>query len=208
MTAGLSAMSADLLDVVTRGQYVGSAGVVVWTAVGVFFYGVFLLTSIGLNLTSRTQYYPVSTAIGAAANIGLCFALIPRFGIIGAAWANAAAYAVQAAIAGQMSQHFYPVRYEYGRVMRAVAAAIVAYAAGSALPAMPSWLGVLLRGTTVLLVTRFFNPAELRALNALRRRQTGRRTTETVTDTTELAGEIVAVDMPEEIVADVDRAKN
>jgi hypothetical protein len=114
-----------------------------------------------------------------------------------------------------MSQHFYPVRYEYGRVTRAVAAAVVAYAVGSALPTMPSWLGVLLRGTTVLLVmgglllvTRFFNPAELRALNALRRRQTGRRTTETVTDTTELAGEIVAVDMPEEIVADVDRAKN
>src|SRR6478672_6893450 len=103
--------------------------------------------------------------MGAAAKVGLCFALIPRFGIIGAAWANAAAYAVQAGIAGRMSQHFYPVRYEYGRVTRAVAAAVVAYAAGSALPAMPSWLGVPLRGTTVLLVmgglllvTRFFNP--------------------------------------------------
>ena len=32
----------------------------------------------------------------AATNIGLNFVLIPRLGIVGAAWANGAAYAVQA----------------------------------------------------------------------------------------------------------------
>ncbi len=203
MTAGLSAIADDLLDIVTRGQYVGSAGVVAWTAVGVFFYGVYLLTSIGLNITSRTQYYPVSTAIGAAFNIGLCFALIPRVGIIGAAWANAAAYALQAAIAYGLSQHFYPVRYEAGRVARAVLAALAAYAAARALPAMPSWAGLLLRGTLVIVVmggllavTRFFNADELRALNALRRRR--RTPAGPPAHTTEVAGEIVAVDLESE----------
>jgi O-antigen/teichoic acid export membrane protein len=204
MTAGLSAIAFDLLNIVTRGQYVGSAGVVAWTAVGVFFYGVYLLTSIGLNITSRTQYYPVSTAIGAAANIGLCFALIPRVGIIGAAWANAAAYGVQAAIAYGMSQHFYPVTYEYARVMRAVGAAGIAYVAASALPPMASWVALPLRGVTVIVVmggllamTRFFNPEELRALNALRRTHIRRRAPARA-GTTELAGEIVAVDLPDE----------
>ena len=112
MTAGLSAIAGDLLSVVTRGQYVEASGVVTWTAVGVFFYGVYLLTSIGLNITSHTQYYPVSTAIGAAVNIGLNVLWITRFGIIGAAWANGAAYAIQAAVAYRLSQRFYPVRYE------------------------------------------------------------------------------------------------
>jgi O-antigen/teichoic acid export membrane protein len=207
MTAGLSAIAFDLLNLVTRGQYVGSAGVVAWTAVGVFFYGVYILTSIGLNITSRTKYYPVSTAIGAASNIGLCFALIPRFGIIGAAWANAAAYAVQAAIAFRMSQQFYPVSYEYARVTRAVAAAAIAYVAAWMLPVMPSWAGVPARGMTVILVmagllaaTRFFNPDELRSLNALRRSRSRRRTTAVPSDATELAGEIVTVDLPDEDV--------
>ena len=167
----------DLLDAATGGQYVAAAGVVTWTAIGVFFYGVYLLTSIGLNITGRTQYYPVTTAIGAAANIGLNFALIPRFGMIGAAWANGAAYALQASIAFGFSQRFYPVAYEYGRVSRAIAAAIVAYAAARALPVMPAIAGVLTRGATVIVVmsallwlTGFFNADELRVLNGLRAR--------------------------------------
>jgi O-antigen/teichoic acid export membrane protein len=208
MTAGLSAIAVDLLDIVTRGQYVASAGVVRWTAVGVFFYGVYLLTSIGLNITSRTQYYPVSTAVGAAANIGLNLLLIPRFGIIGAAWANAAAYGTQAAIAYYCSQRFYPVAYEYGRLARVVAAAVLAYAAARALPQMPAWAGLLARGATVVAVmgvllgmSRFFNAEELRALNALRRRRAATTPAGPRVDTTERAGEIVAVDLPDEAPA-------
>jgi O-antigen/teichoic acid export membrane protein len=202
MTAGLSAIAFDLLDVVTRGQYVAAEGVVVWTAVGVFFYGVYLLTSIGLNITSRTRYYPVSTAAGAAANIGLNFLLVPRYGIIGAAWANGAAYAVQAAIAFGLAQRFYPIDYEYARLARAVGAALVAYTAARVLPPMPPLAGLAIRGAAVvaimgalLWVTGFFNPPELHVLKSLRRR----RGTAPVDppDATELAGEIVAVSLPD-----------
>jgi O-antigen/teichoic acid export membrane protein len=203
MTAGLSAIAVDLLDTVTRGQYVAAAGVVSWTAIGVFFYGVYLLTSIGLNITGRTQYYPLTTAIGAAVNIGLNFVLIPRFGIIGAAWANGAAYALQASIAYGFSQRFYPVAYEYGRVSRAIAAALVAYAAARMLPVMPAIAGVLIRGATVIVImslllwlTGFFNADELRVLNALRMRGTS-RDRPAPAETTELAGEIVAVEVPD-----------
>ena len=208
MTAGLSAIAVDLLDAVTHGQYVAAAGVVTWTAIGVFFYGVYLLTSIGLNITGRTSYYPVTTAIGAAVNIGLNFALIPRFGIIGAAWANGAAYALQASLAYGFSQRFYPVQYEYGRVSRAVAAALVAYGAGHVLPAMPPLAGLLARGATVVVVmtallwlTGFFNADELRALNALRIRRVTRPMSPQP-ETTELAGEIVAVEVPDKPLGD------
>jgi hypothetical protein len=49
----------------------------------------------------------------------------------------------------------------------------------------------------LLAMTRFFNPEELRALNALRRTHIRRRAPARA-DTTELAGEIVAVDLPDE----------
>jgi O-antigen/teichoic acid export membrane protein len=71
MTAGLAATAANLLDYMTRGTFLAASVVVAWTAVGVFFHGTYLLTSIGLNITSHTKYYPVSTAVGAA----LCLAL-------------------------------------------------------------------------------------------------------------------------------------
>jgi hypothetical protein len=68
---------------------------------------------------------------------------------------------------------------------------------------MPPLAGVLARGTTVVAVmtailwlTRFFNAEELRALNALRVRAGGRRATP-APETTELAGEIVSVEVPD-----------
>jgi O-antigen/teichoic acid export membrane protein len=206
MTAGLSAIAADLLHVVTNGQYTAAAGVVAWTSLGVFFQGVYLMTSIGLNITRRTRYYPVATATAAAANIGLNLVLIPRYGIMGAAYANGLAYATQAAIAYHFSQRFYPVRYESGRLARVVGAAIVAYAAGRLLPAMDHHLGVLVRGTTVVVVMSavmwlggFFRPEELRVLERLRRsRATPGGPVPMGGDTTELAGEIVATDLPDE----------
>ena len=211
MTAGLSAIAADLLELVTHGQYVAAAGVVTWTAVGVFFYGVYLLTSIGLNITSKTVYYPVTTAVGAALNIGLNFALIPRFGIIGAAWANGAAYALQAAIAFRFSQRFYPVRYEYGRIARVAIAALIAFLAASQLPSMPAVAGILVRGTTVVVImssllwiSGFFNADEMRVLDRFRTRK---RTGDTMApaETTELAGEIVSVEVRQETESQLGR---
>lgn len=209
MTAGLSAIAADLLHVVTNGQYTAAAGIVAWTSLGVFFQGVYLMTSIGLNITRRTRYYPVATATAAAVNVGLNLVLIPRYGIMGAAYANGLAYATQAAIAYHFSQRFYPVRYESGRLARVIGAAIVAYAAGRLLPAMDHHLGVLLRGTTVVVVMSaglwlggFFRPEELRVLERLRRsRATLGRPVPMAGDTTELAGEIVATDLPDEDIA-------
>ena len=206
LTAGLAAIARDLLAVVTHGQYAAAEPVVAWIAVGVAFYGVYLLTSIGLNITKRTHFYPVATTIGVAVNIALNAFLIPRYGIVGAAWANAATYALQASIAFSLSQRYYPVRYEGGRIARAVVAAIVAYVVAIALPAWPSpFVGVIVRGATVvgvmtilLVATRFLQPDELRALNALRTRLRSRRPETVPPDTTEMAGEIIAADVQDE----------
>ena len=207
-TVGLSAIARDLLDLVTHGQYVSAEPVVIWTAVGVFFYGVYLLTSIGLNITKNTQYYPVSTAIGALVNIGGNLLLIPRYGIIGAAWANGATYAIQAAIAFTLAQRVYPITYETGRLSRTLIAAGVAYVAAAMLPAMPPLAGLLARGTTVVVVmaallwsTRFFKAEELRALNALRLRRRQQPPVTTPPESVEMAGEIVKSDVQDEAIA-------
>jgi len=207
MTAGLSAVAEDLLNLITNGQFVAAAPVVVWTAIGVFFYGIYLLTSIGLNITSNTRYYPVSTAVGAAVNVSLNLALIPEYGMLGAAWANGAAYAIQSAIAFRFSQRFYPITYERGRIARAVGAALLGYLLAWLLPPMPALAGVLVRGTIVLStvvamlwVTGFFNTAELRWLNSLRQRHRSQAPVTAAPDSIEMAGEIVSVDVPDALI--------
>jgi O-antigen/teichoic acid export membrane protein len=174
----------------------------------VFFYGIYLLTSIGLNITSRTRYYPVSTTIAAAVNIALNFLLVPSYGLIGAAWATGAAYAIQSGIAYHFSQRFYPIRYERGRIVRAVGAALLGYLVAAALPPMPAILGVLARGTTVVVVmalalwvTWFFRPGELLWLSSMRRAPRSRAPVTVAPDATEMAGEIVSVDVPDQVIA-------
>ena len=204
LTAGLSAIGGDLLATMVGPDYARADEVVTWTAVGVFFQGVYLLTSIGLNITKNTRYYPVSTILGAVINVTLNFVLIPTFGILGAAWANAVAYGAQAAVAFRLSQRFYPIQYETGRLVRVTAAALVACLIARALPEMRPLIGILARGSMVVLVmgallgvTGFFRADEMRALDALRRRP-GDDAVVPATDTTEFAGEIVSADVPDQ----------
>ena len=220
LTAGLSAAGTDALRAMTHGRQLAPDDplwsavtmVIAFTAIGVFFQGVYLLTSIGLNITKQTRYYPVATISAAAVNVGLNFALIPRYGIVGAAWANGAAYAVQAALGYYLSQRYYPIPYEWPRLARVCGAAIAAYVAAALLPGMTINVdprsslaplpNLLMRGATVvvvyaalLFVTGFFHREELDRLRALRRRGGPPRRTPRAPDSTEMAGEVVATDI-------------
>jgi O-antigen/teichoic acid export membrane protein len=221
LTAGISAVGRDALRAMTHGRILPPLDprwhdvslVVAFTSLGVFFQGIYLLTSIGLNITKKTQYYPAATMTAAAVNVGLNFALIPRLGIVGAGWANAAAYAVQAVLGCVLSQRFYRIEYEWGRVFRVCAAAAIAYTMAIVLPPLPvhiephktiAWIpDVLLRGTVVVVVftgllalSGFLHAQELDRLRSLRRGQRGARPRPMrPPDSTEMAGDVVATDI-------------
>jgi O-antigen/teichoic acid export membrane protein len=222
LTTGLSAVGRQAAQAMTYGHLLAPddprwndvSTVITWTAIGVFLQGFYLLTSIGLNITKRTQFYPVATISAAATNVALNFLLIPGHGIVGAAWANGAAYAVQAVLGYAFSQRFYPIAYEWGRIARACLAAIAAYVAARLLPSVHLAVSarsplapvpdLLLRGITVvvvfvglLAVTGFFHAEELRQLRSLRRRSGPNLATARPPDSTEMAGEIVATDIGE-----------
>ena len=44
---------------------------------GVLFQGVYLLTSIGMNITKQTRYYPVATIAAAATSVSANLVLVP-----------------------------------------------------------------------------------------------------------------------------------
>ena len=93
-------------------------------ALAYLLHGVFLLTSIGIGIERKARYYPIVTGAAAAVNLVLNFALIPRYGMMGAAWATVAAYAVMAALGGAFSQRLYPIPFERARLGAIVTAAL------------------------------------------------------------------------------------
>jgi O-antigen/teichoic acid export membrane protein len=170
LASGLTATARDIVRLMTEPRYFGAAAIVPWIGLSVVLQGVYLLTSIGLNITKRTIFYPLSTGLAAFTAVALNFVLIPRFGMIGAAWSNAAAYGVLAVSGFGWSQAVYPIRYEWARLGRIAVAGVLAAWAGSVIvhPGIwPLW-GILLRGSTVVAVflgtlalLGFFQPREI-----------------------------------------------
>ena len=152
LVAGLTAIASNLVALLTSRNYADAAIVIPLIALGVAWQGVYLLTSIGLNLTGQTRYYPVSTFASAAVGLGAGALLMPAFGAVGAAVAFLLSYVTLATIAGFFARRHYPMAYETGRIARLVAAAAVAAAAGLSLPALSPLAGVLARGTTTVAV--------------------------------------------------------
>lgn len=188
LVAGLTAITPDLVRAITFGApwtpeaYRDAAFVVPLVGLGIAFQGVYLLTSIGLNLTNQTQYYPLSTFSAAAVGLGCGVVLMPRYGVIGAATAFLLSYLTLALTAAWFAYQWYPVRYEAGRIARVLLAAAAACLAGWAWPHMPSLAGVFVRGATtvvtfvaLLLATGFLRKTEVAWLrDTARRRLRGR----------------------------------
>ena len=204
LVAGLCAIAQDLVRFFTREQFHQAAVATPWIALGVMFQGVYLVGSIGLIITKRTTVYPLSTGVAAAVSLTANVLLIPRYGLLGAAWANTIAYATRAVATVGASWHFYPIRYEWSRLARIAVAGSSGYLAASRVVpvAMAPLAGLFIRGVvtvagylSVLYLTGFFRAGELRVLRDIRHRAWQRKpmhAPELDASQVEMAGEIVA----------------
>ena len=170
LVAGLASVAQDLVRLMTVPRFYNAGEIVPWIGLGVGLQGIYLLTSIGLNITKRTAYYPAATGTAAVAAVVTSLLLVPRFGALGAAWANVVAYGVLAAVGMAFSQRFYPISYEWPRIMRIAAAGILAVIAARivAPPTVAPAIGLLVRGSCAVAVfaatlgaTGFFRPREI-----------------------------------------------
>lgn len=153
----------------TNPAFWAGAPVIPVVTLAYLFHGAFLLTSIGIGISKDTRYYPLITAAAAVTNLAANFALIPAFGMMGAAWATVLAYAVMAGCGFALSRRLYPIPFEGGRLARISAAALAAFALSrfapdSLLPALLVKLGALAAYPTALIVSGFLAEPERRWL--------------------------------------------
>ena len=176
LVAAASAVSPVIVRLFTVEAFHEAARVTPWIMVSVLFQGLYLVGSIGLVITKRTRAYPVATGIAALVAIAANLILIPRFGMIGAAWANVGAYATLTLVTGALSYRAYPIEYEWARLTRIAVAGILGFVAGHAvltsglseLAAAPlSLVAVAAVYAAVLLGSGFMRPGEALTLREL-----------------------------------------
>jgi len=139
--------SATLIDA----RYWSVIPIVPWILAAYWFQGWFVIFSVGVFLKDRTKRLPVITWAGAMVTIFANMMLVPLFGMIGAAMASTASYAVMSLYLLNDTKKAYPVAYALKPALLQVAVL-----------AMLVWLGdgagwltrgaCLLAGAAVLLV--------------------------------------------------------
>ena len=142
-----------------------AVGLLAFSAVA---YAGFSVISIGSGRAKRTQGNWVVAGLGAVVNVALCFALIPSYGMVGAAVATLAAYVVLFLGMVVYAGRVFPVAYEWGRVITATAVA-AGLAVLGAWASPPLALAVVLAAVFPLALAplRFYRPEELAALRRL-----------------------------------------
>jgi len=141
-------------------------------AVGVLSFGTtayagYTVLAIGIGRARQTQFNWIVSGVAAAVNVGLNFALIPPFGMMGAAIATAAAYVALFLGMALNSQRVYPVPYQWRRVLTLSSVAVVLTAIGYEVRSLPLSIALCVVYPLLLLPLGFYLPAERARLRRL-----------------------------------------
>ncbi len=112
--------------------------------IGYGFQGWYYHFSAGAYITKKTSYFVPCTLAGAATAILVNFLAVPSYGIVGAAWATSASYAVMAICLLFLIRRHYPVPYDWAHVLPLVAVGLSALALWAFQPELQIWYAELL----------------------------------------------------------------
>lgn len=101
-------------------QYWSGLDIVPIILLGYLFNGLYVVFSAGIYIEEKSIYAPIVAGAGAVTNIAANILLIPYFNITGAAFATLLSYAVMALGYFLVTQNFYKIDYEYGRLFKLI----------------------------------------------------------------------------------------
>ncbi|HEX2302340.1 MAG TPA: oligosaccharide flippase family protein [Gaiella sp.] len=164
----LTLLSPWIVDLLATPEFAESSRVVGPLAFSTVAYAAYIVVAIGIGRARRTQFNWVVTGAAAIVNVALNLALIPRYGMIGAAIATVAAYTTMAVGMAWWSQRIYPVPYQWRRVATAALAAVALATAGKLVGGgIPVAIALTLAYPLALLVLGFTTSAERRRAREL-----------------------------------------
>src|SRR3954447_17463682 len=135
-------------------------------ATAVTLYALYMVLVVILGRTGRTEFNFPAAIAALVVNVVLNLLLVPPLGIVGAGLALVASYLVVLALMYVFTQRLFPVRYEWGRLLRVTLTVAALVAVGELLVPTSGALGLLLRALLfaayplALLVTGFFTDGE------------------------------------------------
>jgi O-antigen/teichoic acid export membrane protein len=167
VATGLALLSPWIVDWIAASSFASSSKVVGPLAFSVVAFAGYVVVAIGVGRARRTQFNWVVTGAAAAVNVALNLALIPPYGMMGAAVATIAAYMTMFAGMAWWAQRIYPVPYQWRRVLTAALTGVALTAVGKVVGGgLVVALALALAYPVALLPLGFYLPAERKAIGA------------------------------------------
>lgn len=136
LCVGVSAFAPELLRMLATPSFYAAAHAIGPLSLGYLAYASTQVTGISISLAKRTEYFAVYAWCAAVLNLGLNFLVVPRWGMVGAAWTSALAYAFLTASYAATSQRLLPVVYQTRRTLALIALVVGFTIAAGALPTL------------------------------------------------------------------------
>jgi O-antigen/teichoic acid export membrane protein len=167
MALALGVLSPWLVRLLTTEAFYEADRVVAPLAFAAVAFGAYMVVVIGIGRARRTRSNWIITGAAAAASVGVNLALIPEFGMIGAAIGGITAYSLLFFAMAWKAQRVYPVPYQWRRVATAALVAVALTIFGRLLdPPLAAAIAIVAVYPLVLLPLGFYLPEERRRIRA------------------------------------------
>lgn len=174
---GVSVLVPDLIRATLREEYWGAIPIVPMFVLYYLLVASGKGVNVGLMTEKKAFWNPIIVVSAAIVNIALNFALIPTYGMMGAAVATLVAYAFMVWFRWYMSTKYHPVAYEWGRIVLLLGVAGVMYAGIVLIPIANPYVSFAVRFALaatyplVLLPLGFYTTRERTRIGELIRRR-------------------------------------
>ncbi len=113
---GVALFAKSLIAILAAPVFHSAYIVTPWVAGAYVFTGLYMIPMGLLFWKERTKFIPVVTIVSGVCNVALNLWLIPRYGILGAAWSTFLSYGLMLILVWGISLRIYPLPYEYRRL--------------------------------------------------------------------------------------------
>lgn len=173
MALAISIFSKQIVEIMSASEYLTAYKVVPLIAFSYVLYAVHFAIVPGLHLREKTKLYPLLVIVPAVLNLILNYIFIPKYGMMAAAWSTFACFVFMALMTYLVSNYFYKVKYEWGRIVKLVVVSCVLLVVSYVYQNLGFWavcslnILILIVFVGLLFLLRFFRKGELQRIGLL-----------------------------------------
>ena len=167
LVLGLGLFGGDVIRVISDPSFFAADRVIFWIGLGCLLRGSTFITVAGIHVRKKTHCSAYAYGAGVVLNLALVWLWIPRYGMMGAAFAMVTTFgAISLALAG-MAQRLHPIPYRPRRIVAVLALMTALYGLGrlvsgaSLFVQLPAKLACVSAFPLLLVAVGFFEPSEL-----------------------------------------------